>query len=196
MQNLLYALIVLFGTASYGVGVYQMLRGEYAPSLFSRSVWLLLAMNSFAGVLFSNHSTSSLLLAGIFLAGNIAMTITSYYKGTKSFGQLEQVCIILLVVSGMVWLLFDAPVINLSISLFAHFIGGVPTLRRVWRKPGSENTAFWALFFMASVLSVHASDTMSLEAIIFPLYYVIFDGGMTILSLRNRVAGTRKLGTI
>jgi hypothetical protein len=43
MQTTLYALILLLGTASYAVGVYQMIKGEYAPSVFSRVVWLVLS---------------------------------------------------------------------------------------------------------------------------------------------------------
>jgi hypothetical protein len=185
MQNILYLLILLLGGASYTVGVKQMLEGKYAPSVFSRVVWLLLAVNSFAGVVLSKGSKASVLLAGILLVGNAAICLTSFWKGTRSFGKVEWVCVALLAVSGIVWLLFRAPLVNLGISLLAHFIGAIPTYRRVWDKPSSESTAFWSLFFAASVLSIFASRGQGLSTVVFPIYFTLFDGSMFALSIRR-----------
>jgi len=186
MQTTLYILILLLGTASYAVGVYQMLKGKYSPSVFSRAVWLLLAVNSFAGVVVSGGSDASILLAAILLAGNAAMCVVSLWKGNKSFGKLEYICIGLLVLSGLIWVIFDAPLLNLGISLFAHFVGAAPTYKTVWKNPKSESTSFWSLFFVASVLSIFASNGESLSAIVFPIYYALFDGSMFGLSLRRK----------
>lgn len=186
METALYALILTFGIASYMAGLSQMIKGKYSPSIFSRVVWLLLAINSFAGVLLSEGSTSSILLAGIFLAGNAAICMASFWKGSKDFGKLEVVCLSLLVVSAVIWIVFKAPLINLGISLFAHLIGGAPTLRRVWNDPSSESTAFWSFFFIASLLSVFASYGSPLTAMLFPLFYTLFDGAMVTLSMRGR----------
>jgi hypothetical protein len=194
MQVTLYFLILLLGSASYAVGVRQMLQDKYAPSVFSRVVWLLLAMNSFAGVVLSKGSKASILLAFILLVGNAAICLTSFRKGTRSFGKLEMVCLSLLLISGFIWLFFHAPLVNLGIGLLAHFIGALPTYRRVWREPSSESTAFWSLFFAASALSIFASKGHTLSAIVFPIYFTLFDGSMFALSMRRNLlaAGRRK----
>lgn len=185
MQTALYILILALGSASYAVGVRQMLQGKYAPSVFSRVVWLLLAVNSFAGVVLSRGSKASVLLALILLIGNAAICLTSFWKGTRSFGKLEWFCLALLTISGMVWLFFHVPLINLGLSLLAHFIGAAPTYKRVWRNPASESTAFWSLFFGASVLSIFASSGHALSAVVFPIYFTLFDGSMFFLSARS-----------
>lgn len=185
MQNILYALILLLGLASYTAGLSQMFQGKYAPSVFSRVVWLLLAAISFAGVLGSNGSTASTLLAGIFLAGNASICLVSFWKGSRDFGRLELVCLALLAVSSLVWILFKAPLLSLCISLFAHLVGALPTYKRVWSKPESESTLFWFFFFAANVLGIFASKGSSLEAIVFPVYFTLFDGSLFILSIRG-----------
>lgn len=185
MNIILFFLILLFGTGSYVVGVSQILQGKYKPSLFSRVVWLLLAANGFAGVVIGDGSKASVVLAAIFLIGNALVCLASVFKGTREFGRIEYICTALLVLSGMVWIFFDAPLVNLSVTLIAHFIGGVPTLKRVWVEPSSESTGFWSLFFFASLLSVFASPFTSVSAIIFPLYFVVWDGALTFLSLRK-----------
>lgn len=185
MESLLFILILLFGSASYLVGLRQMLRGKYAPSVFSRVVWLLLAIISSAGVWASQSTSASVLLAAVFLLGNAAICITSFWKGTKETGKLELVCLGLLIVSGVVWVLFNAPLVSLCVSLFAHLVGAAPTYKRVWKNPTNESAGFWSLFFVASVLSIVASWGEPLQLIIFPIYFALFDGSMTFLSLRG-----------
>lgn len=182
---ILYTLIAVLGVASYAVGVQQMLTDRYSPSVFSRVIWVLLAVNSFAGVVLSGGSASSILLGGILLLGNIAICVVSFWKGTREIGAIEYVCILLLVSSIFIWIFSDAPLLNLSLSLFAHFIGGVPTYKKVLKDSRSESTAFWSLFFFASLLSVFTSEVTSLRSIVLPVYFVIFDGSMTLLTLRK-----------
>lgn len=162
-----------------------MLCGKYSPSVFSRVIWLLLAVNNFAGVVLSKASKASILLAGILFVGNLAICITSFWKGTRSFGSLELSCLGLLIMSGVVWLLFHAPIVNLGIGLFSHLIGALPTYKSVWRRPSGESTAFWSLFFAASALSIVASMGHALSTILFPIYFTLFDGSMFVLSLRS-----------
>lgn len=185
MKPLLYVLILVFGSASYIIGLKEMISGKYAPSVFSRVVWIMLAIISFAGVVVSRSTTASILLAGILLSGNAAICITSFWKGTREFNRLEFACLGILLISALVWVVFKAPLVSLVISLLAHFIGALPTYKRVLLKPSSESTRFWSLFFIASILSIVASLGQPLRLIIFPIYFTIFDGSMTFLSMRK-----------
>jgi hypothetical protein len=182
-----------FGCASYIVGSKDIITGKYKPSIFSRVVWLLLAGISFAGVVASHGGFASIMLSAIFLGGNAAICLLSFWKGTKGFGRLEYVCLAILVLSGVVWIVFKAPLISLAISLLAHFVGGAPTYRTVWRDPSSESAGFWSLFFIASALSLLAGLGQPWQSLIFPAYFTLFDGGMTFLSLRRTRPGS--LGT-
>jgi hypothetical protein len=184
LQEILYPVIIVFGSASYLVGLQRMLANQYSPSTFSRVVWLLLAINSFAGVILSHGSGASVLLAVISLLGNIAICVLSFWKGSKEIGRLEYVCVALLAVSALVWIFFKAPLVNLLLSLCGHFVGACPTYRKVFYYPKSEDLTFWLLFFVASLLSIFACDFVSYSAIILPLYYALFDGSMVLLILR------------
>jgi len=134
----------------------------------------------------SGGTKSSILLGSIFLLGNITICILSFHKGVREFGKIEIYTLILLLISILIWIFFDAPLVNLLISLFAHFIGGMPTYKRVWINPKTESFGFWSLFFVSSFLSVLISDFTSIKAIVFPLYFMIFDGVMTLLTLRKK----------
>jgi len=185
MTTFLYTLITILGLGSYFMGVREMLQNKYSPSTFSRVIWVLLAINSFAGVFLSNGTKSSILLAGILLLGNITICIVSFWKGAREMGKLEYFSLGLLLISGIIWIFFSAPLVNLFISLFAHFIGGLPTYKKVWINPRSESVDFWSLFFFASLLSIFASDITTVSSIIFPIYFTLFDGSMFVLALRR-----------
>ncbi len=89
MHTFIFCPIFVLGVSSYAIGVWKMVQNKYSPSFFSRIVWVLFAINSFAGVVLSHSSSSSILLGLILLVGNIAMCILSFSKGTKGMGNLE-----------------------------------------------------------------------------------------------------------
>ena len=186
MHLALELLVLAFATASYAVGARDMLVRGYRPNVFSRVVWLLLAVISTAGVVASGSGSGAVVLAVVFLAGNAVICLLSVWKGTRGIGRLEYMCLGILVLSGLVWLVFDAPVLSLVISLLAHLVGGAPTYRRAWARPGSESAGFWSLFFVASVFSLLATLGEPAQSLVFPLYFVLFDGGMTALALRRQ----------
>lgn len=187
VQTTLYFIIALFGSASYCFGLWKMLTNRYSPSTFSRIVWTLLAVNSFAGVILSHGNQTSILLAAIMVVGNIAICIASFWKGSREIGQLEYISILLLVTSAFIWLFFKAPLVNLALSLFGHFVGASPTYKKVFHDPESEDLGFWLLFFIASVLSIFACDFISFTTIILPAYYALFDGSIVLLILRGKI---------
>lgn len=187
MQGLLYLLILLLGIATYASAVYQMLKGQYSPSFFSRGVWFLLGINSFAGVLLGGGSKASVILAGTLFVGNAAVFAVSYKKGSRDFGFAEKISLVLLVVSGVLWAALDAPYLSLIISLVAHFVGGIPTIWRVARRPHSEQAYHWYFFFTASLLTIIVSDKHHIKAVLFPVYFALFDGLIICLVNRKRL---------
>lgn len=185
MQAVLYALILVFGIATYVSAIWQMLNGTYSPSFFSRGVWFLLGINSFAGVLLGEGTTASILLAGTLLAGNAAFFAVSYKKGSREFHFAEKISLVMLLASGLVWAIVQSPFLALIMGLVAHFIGGIPTIWRVARRPHSEQAYHWYFYCSASILALIASDKSNLKAVIFPLYFVCFDALIILLANRR-----------
>ncbi|PID99502.1 hypothetical protein CSA80_01940 [Candidatus Saccharibacteria bacterium] len=171
-----------------------MMRGDYSPSLFSRAIWFLLSINSFAGVALGGGSQDAIVLAFIYLLGSVAVFLVSIKKGSREFGKIEAISLALFVLSCVIWVVFDAPVINLMISLVAHFIGGVPTITRTLRKPSSEKALHWYFFCAASLMAAIGSPEKTFAAVLFPVYFALFDG--LIILLVNRRFVTKKLTSI
>ena len=187
METALIYVIGLLGITAYVTAVYQMLTNVYAPSFFSRGVWFLLGINSFAGVLLGGGSQSSIVLAGTLFIGNLAVFITSYRKGSREFGLVEKISLLLLIVSAALWIFLEAPYLGLIISLVAHFIGGIPTIWRVAKRPQSEQAYHWYFFTIASVLTIFNSDAGTVKSVTFAIYFACFDGLIILLANRKRL---------
>jgi hypothetical protein len=186
VKQLLYVLILLLGIATYVSAAIQMILRQYQPSFFSRGVWFLLGINAFAGVALGGGSTSSILLAGTLFVGNGVVFAVSYKYGSRKFETVEKVSLVLLLISGCAWILFDAPFVGLIIALVAHFVGGIPTIWRVMKHPHSEQALHWYFFFTASILTIIASQQKTVQTILFPAYFACFDGLIIILINRRR----------
>lgn len=180
-------MVLVLGLTAYATAVAQMIQGVYSPSFFSRGVWFLLGIISFLGVLLGGGSASSTILAGTLLVGNTAVFIASYFKGSREFGLVEKICLGLLGLSVAVWLVFDSPYLGLVISLFAHFVGGVPTILRVLKNPESEQAYHWYFFFSGCLVSISLGGSGTLKALLFPIYFAFFDGLVILLVNRKRL---------
>lgn len=187
MYTAVYISILILGICTYASAVIQMRQGTYSPSLFSRAIWLLLGINSFAGVLFGGGSSSSKLLAGTLFFGNVVVFLASIKKGSREFGIVEIISLMLFFVSCLIWILFSEPLVNLVLSLVAHFIGGIPTIVRTIKNPASEKAVHWYFFFVASVLTVVNSPQRNIRSILFPVYFILFDGLIIYLVNRRRL---------
>jgi hypothetical protein len=179
-------IVLIFGLTAYATAVIQMIQGVYQPSFFSREVWFLLGIISFAGVFLGEGSSASVALAATLLLGNTAVFAVSYKKGSRDFGSIEKISLVLLVVAVGAWAAFDSPYLGLIISLIAHFIGGIPTLWRVLKRPESEQAYHWYFFFVGCIISIIASNDKALTVILFPVYFALFDGLVILLANRKR----------
>ncbi|MEI6498532.1 MAG: hypothetical protein WCO23_01070 [bacterium] len=178
-------LIIILAVASYSFGLKAVLDSSYKPSIYSRLIWALISINSFVGVVALHNHTGILALAGVQLLGSMAMLLASLKYSVRTFGKTEWACTFLLIVSLVVWLVFKSPIINVLISLVAHFIGGVPTIFSGWKKPKSENFLFWFFFSVASILALVNADKSDFRGFVYALYFLIFDSIITLISARQ-----------
>lgn len=187
LENIYFIIIAVLGVMTYASAVYQILYGKYSPSFFSRGVWLLLGINSFIGVLFGTGTKASIILAATLLVGNLAVFVASYKKGSRDFGIVEKLSLVLLITALLIWIFFKAPFLTLVISLVAHFIGGIPTIARTIKNPENEQALHWYFFFAACVISIIASKEKTIYTILFPIYFALFDGIIIMLANRKRL---------
>lgn len=181
-MNWVIAILVIF---SYSIAVKAILKNRYHPSVYSRFIWLLLAVNNFASILALKSNSNIVLLASLVLSGSLVILILSLRKAKRKFDKTELISTALLILSIAVWIFANLPLVNLIIGLVAHFIGGIPTYKKTLKNPRDEYVLFWFLFSIASLLTFITTDKTRIADYLYPLYYVLFDGSIVLLCLRR-----------
>lgn len=185
---MVFVLIFFLIFYSYYVGARAIFNNKYQPSIYSRAIWFLLTINSFFSVIALKNSKFVILYGALGLIGNLIILILSIRKSPHIFGKTEALSSALLIISLIVWIIATIPLLNLCLGLIAHFIGGIPTIKRAYKKPNSENINFWLYFCLASILTVIIANKSALSDYLFPLYFALFDGLMVLLCLRKNKA--------
>lgn len=178
-------LIILLVLLTYIFGARSILNGSYKPNIYSRAIWLILVINNFISVLMLRNSFTVLLLAGLTLIGNLLIFLLSLKNSEARFGKVELITTLLILVSLILWFLTNLPLLNLSIGIITHFIGGIPTYKSVIKSPDSEDLFFWVFFFFASILTIFQTGLFSILEYLYPLYFALLNGVMSLLCLRR-----------
>ena len=82
-------LIILLITASYFFGAKAILENKYFPNIYSRIIWLLLAINGLVSVILLKNSPSIVLFALMGFMGCLLIFVLSLKKSKKVFGPIE-----------------------------------------------------------------------------------------------------------
>ncbi len=93
-----------------------------------------------------------------------------------------------LLISGVaivLWQIYDSPLLGLIFNLFADFIAFIPTLKKSFFKPQTENTLTWCLFSFGGILNLLAIDKWIFSIIVYPLYILIAESTVAFLLLRS-----------
>lgn len=184
--------IVLFLIClSYFIGIRSILVGKYKPSIYSRIIWFLLTLNSYASIIALKNSRLIIAYGSLALIGNFVILFLSIKKSERIFGPTELVSSSLLVISLLIWIFTRLPLLNLTIGLIAHFIGGVPTIKRVAKDPKTEDIQFWLYFCVASILTTIDTPKTGLKSYLYPLYFALFDGLMAVLCARKYLSSSK-----
>ena len=174
----------ILALASYGFGAIAIIKKAASPSIISRFFWLVLSITNYLSYL-SLGAGSGIFLSLAGTMGSGVIFLLSIRNGYIEFKRSDIIAIIGSVIALSCYLLIPIKLISLLAGLLTHFISGVPTYKKTWVEPHTENLPFWALFCIASLCSLIGVILQS-KNLIYPLYFFFFDAGMAILIILKR----------
>lgn len=187
----------LVGSAAALIYLRAIFQGETKPN---RATWWILA--AVGTILAASHYSSgarhTMWLALVYALIPLVVALVSIRHGEGGCGRLDLTCIITAGISVVLWWVFQRAVIALAINLLIDFIGLLPTIRKAYLRPQSENRVAWTLAFLASAISLVAVDPWKLSIALYPIYMATANGliasilwlspALVSMSSRRRVA--------
>ncbi|MFE4104813.1 hypothetical protein [Almyronema epifaneia] len=160
--------IYFLGFVPYLVTIYQ---GKTRPNRASWWIWsvvgwiLVLSYESSAA-----ESINSLWVPAAAAACHLIIALVSLKYGEGGWSRFDRACLLAAGVSLLLWWRFDAPLIALFTNLAIDFSGALPTIRKTYLRPDTEEGLPWFLFWLASLLNLFAIERFSLELFAYPFY--------------------------
>jgi hypothetical protein len=99
----------------------------------------------------------------------IAFLSLKYGEGGK-LHQLDKLCLAGAALSLLLWWRSGSPMVALAINIAMDLLGAVPTLRKTYHAPASEDLLSWSIFWVSNTLNLLALDRWSVSLLAYPLY--------------------------
>lgn len=146
------AVLSLLGSLRYGRAV---LRGRATQNRVTFALWAAAPLIAFAAQLDEGVGAPALLTfasgAGPLLV--LGASFVSRHGSVRVTG-FDLTCGAVSVAALVVWLGLDDPAAAVLVAVAADAAGAVPTLRKAWRDPWTENAGFYVLVGIGAVLTL------------------------------------------
>lgn len=153
-----------FSIVSFAPYIWQILRRKTEPHLYTWLIWSITFSIAGAGVWFGGGGflqSLGFLLSAVLV---FAVTILSFWYGTKNITVGDGVILALALVSVFAWIGLDNPLLAVLMATGIDLIGYVPTYRKSFAEPRTENLLTWVGFTIApflGLLALHEYNLMT-----------------------------------
>ncbi len=179
--------------AGYVPYALEIIRGKSAPE---RASWLIWTLSSVLVLLsyWQVGARTTIWLPLAYVLGSAFITILAYTHGREGWGALEQLALIVAIISSIRWIYSDQPVVALALNMAIGFIGYFPGIIRMFKNPSkTEDLELegWTLFFLGSIFNLVDVSQWTLTIAAVPVVIFVMNGVTFALSLRNSLIKER-----
>ena len=161
-----------------------------------RACWLIWSVLSCVALASQIHegAGASLWFAGVQAGGTALVFVLSIAKGAGRFLKPGDGVVLALATLGLVlWAKTDSAVFALVISITVSLLGGVATVVKAYRDPGSETMATWRYGWLGAICASAAVGQVDWVLLAYPAYlFTLYGAIMTAMLLGqmqpNRIA--------
>ncbi len=166
--------------------IIAMVRGKTRPHRGSWFIWTVLGL-----ILLLSYRAAgaeeTIWVPLVMFIGPLIVFILSFKYGKGGWeDSLDKYCLIGAIVGFSCLVVFESPMIALTVAILSDVFAAIPTVRKSILDPDSEDVTAWTLAFIANLINLLAIDKWTIEIAIYPIYAVLIFGIITFPLLRRR----------
>ncbi|BAZ44271.1 hypothetical protein NIES4102_12790 [Chondrocystis sp. NIES-4102] len=162
------------------------IKGKTRPNIATWSTWLILSIVISASY-YSAGAFNTLWVPVCSILGQSVIVLLALKKGEGSWSKFDKLCLFCVGLSLALWWHFNSPMIALIMSLIVDFFGILPTIKKSYQDPESENLLTWVLYLVTSIFLILAIETWSFALSSFPIYMLTINIIIVFLLIRNKI---------
>ena len=156
----------------------SIVQGRSRPN---RVTWVILTV---VGVLiaasyYASGARNTMWVALAYTIGPFIAAILAFKYGEGGTTKLDIFCLVACIFSVILWVLSENPVYTLMVNIGIDFLGILPTLKKSFFDPLSEDKLAWSVTMSSNILNIFAVETWTFSIAVYPVYMVIANGLVT-----------------
>ena len=168
--------------------IVAILRGQTRPNRATWWIWTTTGLVLGASY-YSSGADTTMWVPVSYVIGPLLTAALAIRYGEGGWSRLDRGCLLGAGTGLLLWWLFDSPVVALITTLGVDFSGAVPTIRKAYLAPHTEDRLAWALFIAGNTFNLLAVDRWEFAIAVYPVYMFLASGSISALVLRPRRAG-------
>ena len=158
--------------------------GRSRPNRATWIIWTVLSLVITASY-YASGARDTIWAAIGFTIGQASVALVSLRYGTGGWSTFDKACLAGAGLGLFAWALSGSAFLALIIAMMVDAVGALPTIRKLLAEPDSESRTAWAVFSIGNILNVLAIERWTIEIALFPVYFLIVNGVVLLLSLRK-----------
>lgn len=162
----------------------DILRKKTEPHIYSWLIWTILQFIAVTAQLKDGAGYGSWsLIASMLLC--FLIFILGLKNGKKHITKFDTFCLILSLLTILIYLKINNPTVAVVMAVFINFIGFLPTLRKAYRKPETETMITYKMGAVNNILSLFALQNYTLLTMLY-LINLLFINTLLVLVVNLR----------
>lgn len=149
--------------------IVAILRKKTRPNRASWWIWTVLGITLGTSYYFSG-AEHTIWVPVSYAVGPFIVAILSIKYGEGGWNRFDLFCLGATVISLVLWALFRTPLVALFINLFIDLLGALPTIKKTYKDPKSEDPIAWILFFCGNTCNLFAIEELRFAILAYPVY--------------------------
>jgi hypothetical protein len=169
--------------------IVSILRGHTKPERMTYFIWFIvdaLAISSYIAV----GARTTIWVGSVYVVTGLLIFLLSLKYGMGGFSKLDLVCLAIAAVGIVIWVTADSALLALCFSTCAGTIGYLPTIKKAYFYPETENTLSWVICSFSSTLNIFALTTLA-PAISIPVILGAISSTVVAYLLLSPIAHTK-----
>jgi hypothetical protein len=166
--------------------IITILQGKTKPNRATWWIWVVLSIVISISYYYSGAINTIWLpvCGGI---GQLIIALLALKYGRGGWTSFDRFCLIGVSISLVLWRQFNSPLIALLCNLVVDLLGALPTLKKSYQEPETENLLTWSLYLAGSTFNLFAVERFSFALLVFPIYIFSINAAIVILLLRSKI---------
>ncbi len=162
--------------------VRAILKAEAAPNRVTWSLWTIVPLIAAAAQWRSGVGISTLVVLSV-AAGPACVVLASFVGGMGSWrlGPFDYACGACSLAALALWAITGDPVIAIVLSILADFAAALPTIRKAWLQPATEDRPAYLIAFAGMIVGLLSVREATFAAYAFNGYLVAGSGLLALI---------------